>query len=181
MNWMIENNEWLDERDFSSHTADGKLRILCERIEESEATRLNMTWIIHTAQMHALAYEKAGTPEQKERELKMLLTVLGAQRYVGERDGYLKTEALRVCRDVLLEAIAIDSELAVTLDNGGRVDGVPHTDSWAFPPAPVRTERVSEQTDPEIDEVVEEIGEVKLPRSESFISGGLRRFFGKKG
>tara|TARA_R110000824_G_scaffold114544_9_gene265203 strand:+ start:377 stop:856 length:480 start_codon:yes stop_codon:yes gene_type:complete len=103
-NWMIENNEWLDGRDFSSHTGDGKLRILCERIEQNEKEINAMKWQAHTAQIHAFAYEKAKNAETKERELSMLLTILTAQRFVGSREGFLDIEAIEKCVEILTGA-----------------------------------------------------------------------------
>ena len=104
MKWMIENNEWLNERDFSSHTEEGKLRILCERIEQNEKEILALRWQQHTTHIHALAYESARNTETKERELGMLLTILNAQRFVNNRDGFLDNEAIEKCVEILTGA-----------------------------------------------------------------------------
>lgn len=104
MNWMIENNEWLNERDFSSQDEEGKTSILCERIEQNEKEILALRWQQHTILIHALAYEKAKNAETKERELGMLLTILKAQRFVNNRDGFLDIEAIEKCVEILTGA-----------------------------------------------------------------------------
>jgi len=67
-----------------------------------------LLWRLHTAQVHALAYEEAKTDEARKRTLDMLLTVLGAHRYCMESEGDLGRKALDDCSTILSEAFSLD-------------------------------------------------------------------------